>query len=105
MIRIVASGVVRDGCRTEFLRLAERLGFERIAFLPEADFGGRVADMYYYGLYASADAPERVAFLEEWKDEAAVEAHNATPHFTEICPALGAFLKEPMQVTTYTQVL
>lgn len=25
MIRIVASGVVRDGCRTEFLRLAERL--------------------------------------------------------------------------------
>ena len=48
MIRIVASGVVRDGCRTEFLRLAERLGFERIAFLPEADFGGRVADMYYY---------------------------------------------------------
>ncbi len=43
--------------------------------------------------------------LEEWKDEAAVEAHNATPHFTEICPALGAFLKEPMQVTTYTQVL
>ena len=58
-----------------------------------------------YGLYASADAPERVAFLEEWKDEAAVETHNATPHFTEICPALGAFLKEPMQVTTYTQVL
>lgn len=49
--------------------------------------------------------PERVAFLEEWKDEAAVETHNATPHFTEICPALGAFLKEPMQVTTYTQVL
>lgn len=25
MIRIVASGVVRDGCRTEFPRLAERL--------------------------------------------------------------------------------
>ena len=91
MIRIVASGVVRDGCRTEFLRLAD-------ASRAEA---GNVS----YGLYASADAPERVAFLEEWKDEAAVETHNATPHFTEICPALGAFLKEPMQVTTYTQVL
>ena len=95
MIRIVASGVVRDGCRTEFLRLAERLV---AASRAEA---GNVS----YGLYASADAPERVACLEEWKDEAAVEAHNATPHFTEICPALGAFLKEPMQVTTYTQVL
>ena len=69
MIRIVASGVVRDGCRTEFLRLAERLV---AASRAEA---GNVS----YGLYASADAPERVAFLEVWKDEAAVEAHNATP--------------------------
>ena len=89
MIRIVASGVVRDGCRTEFLRLAERLGSGE-CFLRAVCVGR---------------CTERVAFLEEWKDEAAVEAHNATPHFTEICPALGAFLKEPMQVTTYTQVL
>ena len=59
MIRIVASGVVRDGCRTEFLRLAERLV---AASRAEA---GNVS----YGLYASADAPERVAFLEEWKDK------------------------------------
>lgn len=46
MIRIVASGVVRDGCRTEFLRLAERLV---AASRAEA---GNVS----YGLYASADA-------------------------------------------------
>ena len=37
-----------DAANTRSVRLAERLGFERIAFLPEADFGGRVADMYYY---------------------------------------------------------
>ena len=95
MIRIVASGVVRDGCRTEFLRLAERL-----VAASRAEAGNVSLRAVCVGR-----CTERVAFLEEWKDEAAVEAHNATPHFTEICPALGAFLKEPMQVTTYTQVL
>jgi len=29
-------------------RLAERLGFTLDAHLPEADFGGRVADVAYY---------------------------------------------------------
>lgn len=52
MIRIVASGVVRDGCRTEFLRLAERLV---AASRAEA---GNVS----YGLYASADAPNASPF-------------------------------------------
>ena len=37
-----------DAANGRSVRLAERLGFERVAFLPEADFGGRVADMFYY---------------------------------------------------------
>ena len=94
MIRITAAGVVRDGCMEEFRKLAERLV---VASRAEA---GNLS----YGLYVSVSAPNEVAFLEEWKDEAAVEAHNATPHFTEICPALGEWLAAPMQVTTYKQV-
>ena len=94
MIRITAAGVVRDGCMEEFRKLAERLV---VASRAEA---GNLS----YGLYVSVSAPNEVAILEEWKDEAAVEAHNATPHFTEICPALGEWLAAPMQVTTYKQV-
>ena len=37
-----------DAANAHSIRLAERLGFERVAFLPEANFGGRVADMVYY---------------------------------------------------------
>ena len=94
MIRITAAGVVRDGCMEEFRKLAERLV---VASRAEA---GNLSS----GLYVSVSARNEVAFLEEWKDEAAVEAHNATPHFTEICPALGEWLAAPMQVTTYKQV-
>lgn len=37
-----------DECNDRSKRLAERLGFTLDAHLPEADFGGRVADVAYY---------------------------------------------------------
>ncbi len=37
-----------DAANARSIRLAERLDFERVALLPEANFGGRVADMVYY---------------------------------------------------------
>lgn len=39
-----------DAGNQRSIHLVEKLGFERVALLPEADFGGRVADVAYYSL-------------------------------------------------------
>lgn len=44
------------------------------------------------------------AFIEIWKDDEAIEKHNASEHFTEILPKLGEMASEPMTVDLYKEI-
>ena len=43
-----------------------------------------------YTLHRSRDNPNVFVVIEQWKDSQAIEAHNASAHFTRIVPQLGA---------------
>lgn len=42
-----------------------------------------------YSLYQDINSPEVLSFIEVWKDQAAIDAHNRSEHFTAIVPRLG----------------
>ena len=42
--------------------------------------------------FVSADDPDRVVILERWRDQAALDAHRAAPHFKELGRKLGDYL-------------
>ena len=42
--------------------------------------------------------------LEVWKDQAAIDAHNASEHFTRIVPQLGALVEVADPVELYEVV-
>jgi len=41
-----------------------------------------------YDLFESSTRPDVMMICETWKDEAALAAHEATPHFTTLVPKL-----------------
>ena len=42
-----------------------------------------------YELHLDNKIPTRFIMLEEWADEAALRAHEATPHFKQLVDAVG----------------
>jgi quinol monooxygenase YgiN len=42
-----------------------------------------------YRFWISADDPNLMLMLEKWEDQAALDAHFATPHLAEFSAALG----------------
>lgn len=64
--------------RAEFLRMAREL--------VTASLGdeGCVA----YDLFTSTTRPDVLMICETWRDDAALTAHKAAPHFTRIVPRL-----------------
>lgn len=95
MIKIVAKTKVKPECKAEFIRLAGPLVAGSQA---EA---GNIA----YNLHESTEDPNLMAFIEIWKDEEAIAFHNATDHYTTICPQFGPLFESPMEVTLYTVVV
>lgn len=91
MIAIVAKQVIKKECIAEYEKLAAELV---AASLKDA---GCVS---YRNLTGHTD--ERVhTFFEVWKDQASIDAHNASEHFTRIVPQLGTMLDAPEQVDLY----
>ena len=45
-----------------------------------------------------------LTFIEEWKDEKAIESHNNSEHFKAIVPKLGELTSKDMDVTLYKEV-
>ncbi len=52
-----------------------------------------------YDLYVDEKNENHFTFFEEWKDEAALEAHRNSEHFTRIIPQLTLLRSKPSQVT------
>ena len=95
MIKIVAKRTVRTGQTDRYLALAGEL-VER----SRAEAGN-----VFYTLNRSTTDPDTFVFLEAWRDQAAVDAHNASEHFTRLVPQLGALVETAFPVELFTEVL
>ena len=94
MIKILAKRLVREDCVEEYLRTAEAL----IA-ASQAEPG-----CVSYTLNRCVENPRQFCFVEIWKDQAAIDAHNASEHFTRLVPQLGKFVEVADPVEHYTEV-
>ncbi len=58
----------------------------------------------FYSLNMSTTNPRQLAFIECWKDQEAIDIHNATEHFKGILPKLGEMCEEGQPVDLFTEV-
>lgn len=93
MIKIVAKCFLKEGMKEEF----KKATVELIA-------GSRAEEgNISYVLFEDIANPNVMAFIEEWRDEKAIEEHNATPHFIKAGEAFGKFFAAPLEVTLYRE--
>jgi quinol monooxygenase YgiN len=92
-VRVIARAVAREGKAEELKAL----------------LGGMVAPTraeagcHFYELFASSISG-LFYFNELWESQAHLDAHVATPHFTEIFGKAQALLAEPLEVNLLTEV-
>ena len=94
MIKIVAKMLVKADRVEEFKDTAKEL-VEK-SRVEEANI--------FYSLNVSTSNPRLLAFIECWKDQEAIDIHNATEHFTGILPKLGVMCEEGQPVELFTEV-
>ena len=78
MISIVAKFIVNSGEEQKFLNLVHELGIA-----SRAEEG-----CFEYILHKDVAKPSTYCILEKWKNQAAIDVHNQTPHFTRIAPQI-----------------
>lgn len=79
MISIVAKFVVQPEKEEEFLKLA------KVLIVASKEEKGCIE----YGLHKDVNKERTYCMLEKWKDQAAIDEHNSSKHFTSIVPQLG----------------
>lgn len=79
MIKIVAYTLVKEGMEEQYKALAKDL-----VLCSQAEEGNIT-----YTLNQDITDPRSFAMIEIWKDQEAIEKHNASEHFTTIVPKLG----------------
>ena len=94
MIKILAKIIVKDDCIEEFQKTAAQLVEKSRAE------EGNVS----YALNQNIKRPCEHVFMEVWKDEEAINKHNASEHFTGIFPKLAQMAKEDPEVELYKEV-
>lgn len=94
LIKIVAELVVKEENIDKFQKLAEEI--VKKSRLEEGNIS--------YSLNQSIQNPKVHTFIEIWKDEEAIETHNASEHFTRILPQLGDMSEEPAKIELYREI-
>ena len=94
MIKIIARRLVREDCIEEYLRMTPEL-----VAASQAEAG-----CITYTLNRCVENPRLFSFIEIWKDQAAIEAHNASEHFTRIVPQLASLVEINYPVEHYTEL-
>jgi quinol monooxygenase YgiN len=94
MIKIVAKMPVKEELKEQFVAEAKELVEKSAA---EA---GNIS----YSLNVSRENPNVFAMIEIWKDEAAIESHNNTEHFTGILPKLADMCAGEITIDQYEEV-
>ena len=57
-----------------------------------------------YSLNQSRDDPNTLAFIEFWKDQDAIDTHNATEHFTRILPKLAGMCGSAPEIALFDEI-
>lgn len=83
MIGVVAELTVADGKQEEFEKVASEL-----AAAVNANEPGCIL----YKLFKVRDTTTEYVFMEQYKDQAAVDAHRASEHFKRLGRAMGPCL-------------
>jgi quinol monooxygenase YgiN len=86
MIGLIAKLKVQEGKGPEFEALFRQLAAK---VTDDAIEPGNLL----YQLCKSREDPNLYVVMELYKDQAAVDAHGKTPHFTETFPKIGALLQ------------
>ncbi len=94
MIKIVAKAAVVSSKRDAYLEIARQLVAE----------SRKEPGCISYGLYQDLSNPNILTFIEEWEDQAAIDFHNSTPHYTTLCPKLAEYRIGSMDLTRYQPV-
>jgi len=94
MISIIAKNVVRPDQVETFKTLARELVAET------RKEKGCIA----YALNQDIQDPAVLTFIERWQDQAAIDAHGASAHFTRIVPKLGALAAREGELRLYREV-
>jgi len=61
------------------------------------------AGCHAYAFYQDLEDPGRIRIYEEWEDQAALDAHFATPHMAAFVEGLGALSVKSMNVVKFEQ--
>lgn len=57
-----------------------------------------------YTLNQSINDAQDFAMIEIWKDQAAIDEHNASEHFTRILPQIGVLCETSPSIFLYNEV-
>ena len=92
MISIVAKFIVNSGQEDKFLNLLNELS---VASTTEKG-------CIEYILHKDVDKERTFCIIEKWKDQAAIDKHNNSPHFTSIVPQITEIAQ--VEVNVYKPV-
>ena len=93
MIKIVAKNIVKEENKSKFIEIAKEL------IIKSRKEEGCIS----YNLYESVDG-KCLTFIEEWKDEKAVEMHNNSEHFKSIVPKLNELAEGDTDAVLYKEI-
>ena len=57
-----------------------------------------------YDFYTDLADPAKFTFVEVWKDQAAIDLHNATPHFGGFVDKAGPLFAGPLDIALYRKL-
>lgn len=93
MIKIVSINLIKEDKVEEFKGLMKEL-VEK----SSAEEGN-----IHYSLNVSTENPRLFAFIEFWRDQEAIDIHNATEHFQRLVPMLLS-MREDSQLNLFTEL-
>ncbi|NRT73932.1 putative quinol monooxygenase [Clostridium beijerinckii] len=94
MIKIVAKSVIKTEQIEKYLTLAKEL----------VDKSRKEEGCISYSLFQDINDSSIFTFIEEWKDEKAINLHNNSEHFTRIVPLLGELRVGNGEVNLYKEI-
>jgi len=94
MIKVVAQFFIRNGEVEKALTLGREL------VLETRKENGCIS----YELCQSLKSEGQIAFIEEWENQAALDAHFQTPHFTGLVPKLLELTEQETVIAAFRKV-
>ena len=94
MIKIVAKNYVKAEYVQAFIDTAKEL------IEKSREEEGNI----FYTLNVSKNDPNTLVFIENWKDQASINFHNKTYHFTSIVPKLAEMCDGEGSVELYDEI-